>query len=164
MGSGVPAIWPRLKPRRERDLASVQRRKNFSGNKKRWFFLTICVDLYGGDTFTVLGRAHAFPSRKFFTWSHHGCQNLQILSNPPPPTGACVASTFTPLSIVVDPYTHDNYERHWWYLLTIFSIPQPLHPSRSMCAGDWCRHASGAPCICHYQDMHALGAQAGSAI
>ena len=68
-----------------------------------------CVDLYGGDTFAVLGRAHALRSRTLLTSSHHGCHILLILSNPPPPPGACVASTFPPLGIVFDPYTHDNY-------------------------------------------------------
>ena len=77
--------------------------------KKGWFSLKLCVDLYGGDTFIALGRGHAFPSRTLFTLSHHGRNNLQILSNPPPPPGACVASTLPPLGIVNDPYTHDNY-------------------------------------------------------
>ena len=39
------------------------------------------VDLYGGDTFTVLWRAHTLASRTSFTLSHHGRHNWQTLSN-----------------------------------------------------------------------------------
>ena len=58
---------------------------------------------------SVLGRAHALPTRTLFTLSQNGRDNLQILSNPPPPLGARVASMFAPLGIVFDHYTHDNY-------------------------------------------------------
>ena len=67
------------------------------------------VDLYGGGTFTVLGRTRALPSRTSFSLSHHGRHNLQILFNPPPRPGTCVVSTFPPFGIAFDPYTYDNY-------------------------------------------------------
>ena len=103
--AGCLLYYPKLKSRRERDLARVQRRSQFNGNEERWFSLKLSVDLYGGDTFTVvLGRAHALPSRTLYTSSHRGRHNLQILSNPPPPPRARVASTFPPLDIVLDPY------------------------------------------------------------
>ena len=106
--AGCLLYYPKLKSRRERDLARVQRRSQFNGNKERWFSLKLSVDLYGGDTFTVLGRAHALPSGTVFTSSHHGLHNLKILSNLPPPPSACVASTFPPLGIAFHHYTHDN--------------------------------------------------------
>ena len=52
-------------------------------------------------------RMH-FLHVRYFTLSHHGRHNSQI-SNPPPPTGARVASTFLPLGIVFDPHTRNNY-------------------------------------------------------
>ena len=71
--------------------------------------MKLSVDLYGVDTFTVLGRAHAIPSRMYVLhFSHHGRHKFQLISNPLPLDGACVESTFPPLSIVFDPYTHDN--------------------------------------------------------
>ena len=49
-------------------------------------------------------------------------------------SGACVASFFSPVGIVFDPYTHDNNQLSLWYLLTILSISQPLHPfTEHMC-------------------------------
>ena len=107
--AGCLLYYPELKSRRERDLVFSADHSSMA-TKKRWFSLKLCVDLYAGDTFTVLGRAHALPSRTLFAVSHHGRHNLQIiLSNPPTPLGACVVSTFPPLGIIFDPYTHDNY-------------------------------------------------------
>ena len=88
--------------------------------KKRWFSLKLCVDLCGGDTFTVLGRAHALTSRTLFTVSHHGRHNSQtILSNPPTPPGSCVASILPQHGIVFEPL-------HPRQLLTAVMIP-PNH-------------------------------------
>ena len=53
--------------------------------------------------------------------------STRILSNSLPLPGACVASIFPPLGIVFDPCTHDNLQK-LWYLLTVLSTPQPLHP------------------------------------
>ena len=107
------------------NISLAQRRKQFNGNKKRWFSLKLFALICTVVTPSLLSwgvRTHFLHVRTLFTSSHHGRLNLQILSswrffstfykilsNLHPPPGACVASTFPPLGIVFDPYTHDNY-------------------------------------------------------
>ena len=103
MASGVPAILRRIKTTAREGPSQCSAQITIQWQQEKVVLLEACVDLYGGDSITVLGRAHALPSCTLFTLSH------LILSNPPPPTGAGVVSTFPPLRIVFDPYTHDNY-------------------------------------------------------
>ena len=66
--------------------------------KKGAVLLASLRNLYGGDTFTVLGCAHAHTPRTLFTLSRHGRHNLQMLSNTSSP-GACVGQRFHYLAL-----------------------------------------------------------------
>ena len=67
MGSGVPAVLPRIKITAREGPSQCSAQITVQWQQEKVVLReAFCVDLHGGDTFTVLGVAHALPSRTLF--------------------------------------------------------------------------------------------------